>query len=445
MSLLHTIKSHIPEKMLLPYHYVLGRAAGLVYGNPSNRLVVIGVTGTKGKSSTVQMIAQLLAGCGERAGYTSTAGFAINGRVVENKMKMTMPGRFFLQRMLSDMVKAGCRFAVVETSSQGLVQSRHVGINYDVAVFTNLTPEHIEAHGGFAQYRAAKGMLFVHLMRRARKVFGGVKIPKISVVNADDDHAAFFGAFPADRHVSFGWSASGPYAAETQAIVPTDVRRNGNGVHMTIDGVGFSVPLLARFEQQNALCAIATLAALDIPLEKLAQAAASLQPVPGRFERISCGQPFSVIVDYAYEPASIAALLLSVRDLGVKRIIGVHGSAGGGRDVARREQIGRLAGAEEDVVVITNEDPYDDSPAEIIRMVADGARAAGKKDGEDLLTFMDRQEAIDAAIARAQPGDAVIITGKGSEPVMAVAGGKKIPWDDRDAARRALAKIGYAL
>lgn len=443
MSLLHTIKSHIPEKMLRPYHYVLARAAALVYGNPSNHLVVIGVTGTKGKSSTVQMIAQLLSACGERAGYTSTAGFAINGRVVENRMKMTMPGRFFLQRMLGDMVKAGCRFAVIETSSQGLLQSRHVGINYDLAVFTNLTPEHIEAHGGFAQYRAAKGLLFAHLTRRARKTIGGTQIVKTNVVNADDEHAAFFAAFPADRHVRFGWRRGGIHDAHE--IVPEDVRRDGGGVHMTIDSVAFTIPLLARFEQQNALCAIATLAALDIPLEKLAQAAASLKPVPGRFERINCGQPFSVIVDYAYEPASIGALLLSVRDLGVKRIIGVHGSAGGGRDVARREMIGRLAGTEEDIVVVTNEDPYDDNPDEIIRMVADGARAVGKKDGEDLFTFANRQEAIDAAIALAQPGDAVMLTGKGSEPVMAVAGGKKIPWDDRDAARRALAKAGYAL
>lgn len=437
MSLLYTMKAAVPESLLRPYHYVLARVAAIAYGNPSQHLVVIGVTGTKGKSSTVQMIAQLLSACGERVGYTSTAGFSIDGRVVENRMKMTMPGRFFLQRMLRDMVKAGCRFAVVETSSQGLTQYRHVGINYDVAVFTNLTPEHIEAHGGFANYRAAKGLLFRHLTKCVRKTLAGKLINKTIVVNADDAHAAFFAAFPADNHVTFGWREG--------ALVPSDVRRDGSGLHMRIDGVDFDVPLLARFEQHNALCAIATLTALNIPLQKIAQAAALLRSIPGRFERIACGQPFTVIVDYAYEPASIAALLQSVRDLGVRRVVGVHGSAGGGRDVARREQIGRLAGTEEDVVVVTNEDPYDDDPAEIIRMVADGARAAGKVDGENLFTFADRQAAIHFAIAQAQPGDAVIITGKGSEPVMAVADGKKIPWDDRDAARKALADAGYAL
>ena len=433
MSLLHTVKSHIPPSLLLPYHYAMARVAAFAYGNPSDKLVVIGVTGTKGKSSTVQMIAQLLAACGERVGYTSTAGFAINGRVIENRMKMTMPGRFFLQRMLRDMVQEECTYAVVETSSQGLTQFRHVGVNYDVAVFTNLTPEHIESHGGFENYKAAKGLLFAHLTKRPKKIIDGKTIDKTIVVNQDDEHAEYFASFPADGVVRFGWK-------NVQSVT-----RDGSGLRMTMRDVEFHVPLLAQFEQQNALCAIATLASLGIPLQKLATAASSLASVPGRFERITCGQPFTVVVDYAYEPASIAALIASVRALGVKRIIGVHGSAGGGRDVARRDAIGRLAGTEDDVVIVTNEDPYDDNPAEIINAVADGARAVGKVDNENLFTFDDRQDAINFAVAQAQPGDVVLVTGKGSEPVMAVAGGKKIAWDDRDAARRALAKAGYAL
>lgn len=182
----------------------------MVYGNPSNALIVIGVTGTKGKSSTVQMMAQLLTACGERVGYTSTAGFAINGRVIENRMKMTMPGRFFLQRILRDMVNEGCTYAVVETSSQGLTQFRHVGVNYDVAVCTNLTPEHIESHGGFENYKAAKGMLFAHLTKMPKKVINGKAVKKISVVNADDAHAEYFASFPADRHVAFGWRPISP-------------------------------------------------------------------------------------------------------------------------------------------------------------------------------------------------------------------------------------------
>ncbi len=449
MSLLHTLKSKIPPRFLLPYHYLLARSAALLYGNPSNKMVVIGITGTKGKSSTTSMMAQLLMGTGRAVGYTGTAGFFVNGEESENRLKMTMPGRFLLQRLLRTMVKAGCQYAIVETTSQGLLQYRHLGINYDVALFTNLSPEHIEAHGGFEAYKAAKGVLFRHLTQRKRKTIAGERIPKTIIVNADDEAAEFYAGFPADRVFRFSWKGT-PSATR---IVPKDVTRDAKGLRMMIDHVAFAVPLVAEFEQQNALAAIATLAAAGVPLTELAHAATRLKPIPGRFERIACGQPFTVIVDYAYEPRSIEVLLRSIRPLLAgygdpayrgkrSRIIGVHGSAGGGRDVARREVIGRLAGKAEDIVIVTNEDPYDEEPMAIIRAVADGAKAVGKVEGEDLLVIADRQDAIDEAVQRAKPGDVVLITGKGSEPVMAVAGGKKIAWDDREAARKALAKIG---
>lgn len=441
MSLLHALKSKIPQRWLQPYHYILARSAALVYGNPSNKLFVIGITGTKGKSSTTAFMAQLLMGTGRPVGYTGTAGFFVNGEHIENRLKMTMPGRFLLQRLLRRMVRKGCGYAIVETTSQGLLQFRHLGINYDLAVFTNLSPEHIEAHGGFAAYKAAKGVLFRHLTRRPRKTIGGERIPKTIVINADDEAGAYYAQFAADKKFSYSWHGT-PSASR---IVPTDVVRDAGGLRMTIDHVAFSVPLIAEFEQQNALCAIATLAAAGVPLTELARAAKNLRSIPGRFERIDCGQPFTVIVDYAYEPQSIAMLLRSVKPFHPKRIIGIHGSAGGGRDVARREQIGRLAGKEEDLVLVTNEDPYDEDPMEIIRMVADGAKAVGKVVGKDLFVIEDRQAAIDEAVRRAQPGDVVLITGKGSEPVMAVAGGRKAPWDDREAARKALAKQGFGV
>jgi len=385
------------------------------------------------------MMAQLLQTSGKKVGYTGTAGFSINGQQIENRMKMTMPGRFVLQRLMRAMVKAGCEYAIIETSSQGLLQYRHLGINYDAVVFTNLSPEHIEAHGGFAAYRAAKKLLFMHLMARSRKVIAGKIIDKVIVTNADDEAAGYYADAPADKKFNFSWHGQ----PSANRIVPTNVERDENGLRMKIDYVDFSVPLVAEFEQQNTLCAIATLAAVGIPLTQLAVAAKQLQSIPGRFERIVCGQPFTVIVDYAYEPKAIETLLRSIEPLQPKRIIGVHGSAGGGRDVARRDRIGRLAGEKEDMVIVTNEDPYDDNPEEIVRMVADGARAVGKIDGRDLFVIMDRQVAIDKAIQLAMPGDVVLLTGKGSEPVMAVAGGVKLPWDDRQAARKALVKLGY--
>ena len=205
--MIHTLKQLVPSWMKAPYHWVLALLSALVYGFPSNKLVVIGVTGTNGKSSTVQFIAQMLESLGQHVGYTGTAGFYIDGEVIENTLKMTMPGRFLLQRLLRDMVRAGCRYALVETTSQGIEQFRHLGINYDVVVFTNLTPEHIESHGGFENYKAAKGKLFAHLTHRKRKHFGDEVVEKISVINADDPHAPFFLRFPADGVVRFSWGA----------------------------------------------------------------------------------------------------------------------------------------------------------------------------------------------------------------------------------------------
>ncbi len=425
--------------MISAYHRVLATVAEVIYRHPSRSMVVIGVTGTNGKSSTVNFIAQLLTTLGHTVGFTSTAGFNIAGTEVVNAMKMTMPGRFNLQKLLREMVDAGCAYAIVETSSQGMVQYRHVGINYDVALFTNLTPEHIEAHGGFENYRKAKSLLFTHLMKRSHKVIGGKTIPKVNVVNADDEHAKYYGSFPADRHLTFGFSGESSQAHLLGAVRYPSVK----GVIFSVNGVDVTLPLLADFEHKNALAAIAAVVAVGFPLKDAVDAAASLHAVAGRFERVDCGQSFTVIVDYAYEPYALLALYKSLPEH-EGRIIGVHGSAGGGRDIARRPEIGRIAAEHEDIVVVTNEDPYDEDPRSIIDAVADGARTHGKVDGKTLFIIDDRQEAIHFAIAQAQPGDIVLLTAKGSEPVMAVKGGS-IPWDERQVARDALAKIGYAL
>lgn len=420
-NMLYQIKKLIPRPALQAYHYGLAKVAVAVYGHPSEKLIVVGVTGTNGKSSTVNFIAQILTELGETVGYTSTAGFSIAGREVENKMKMTMPGRFYLQKTLSEMVKAKCSYAIIETSSQGLDQFRHMGINYDVAVFTNLTPEHIEAHGGFDNYKKAKGKLFAHLTKQKKKHLGGHEVPKTIVVNSDDEHAAYFASFPVDKRIAFSFAEK--------------IIRVGDVIHPVE-----KLPLRAEFEQKNALAAIATVEALGFPLVKVLDAAQSLKPLAGRFEKIEQGQPFSVIVDYAYEPYALEALFNAVRGA---RLIGVHGSAGGGRDIARRPIIGKLAGEHEAFVIVTNEDPYDEDPREIIEAVALGAREAGKVEGTDLFLVDDRKEAIKKAFSLAKAGDAVLLTGKGSEPVMAVAGGKKVTWDDRKVARELLAEMGY--
>jgi UDP-N-acetylmuramoyl-L-alanyl-D-glutamate--2,6-diaminopimelate ligase len=278
-----------------------------------------------------------------------------------------------------------------------------------------LTPEHIEAHGSFAAYQAAKGKFFVHLGSTARKLIAEERIKKTSIINADDQHAEYFAKFPVDCLIKYSFAAP--------------------GFDLNL------IPLTAEFEKKNALAAITTVEALGFSRDQVLAVVPLLKPIAGRFEMIDRGQPFQVIVDYAYEPYALAALFQSVKTSG--RIIGVHGSAGGGRDVARRFPIGQLAGTHEAIVIVTNEDPYDEDPRAIIEEVARGARAAGKIDGQDLFLLDDRRAAIEQAINLAAPGDVVLLTGKGSEPVMAVAQGKKLPWSDRAVAEIALAKRGY--
>jgi len=440
------IRKLIPEPVLSAYHYVLARLAVILYQHPSNRLIVIGVTGTNGKSSTTEFIGRILEQSGHKIGWTSTAGFKIGNKEWENDQKMTMLGRFQTQKILSEMVQAGCEYAIIETSSQGILQSRHIGINYDVVVFTNLTPEHIEAHGSFENYKQAKGRLFEYAAASKRKEIRTKQIEKVSVVNVDDEHAAFFLNFALDRKIGFTLGEKGKQAERAfkdgfKALMATDLKVGSTGSTFSVEGVDFSLKPVGKFNVYNVMAAIGACRAVNLDWKKIRDGVASLKAVPGRMESIDIGQSFSVIVDYAYEPAALKAIYDTLTLFkGSKRLIHVLGSAGGGRDVARRAKLGQLAAQHDNFAIITNEDPYDEDPQQIIDDVAEAAIQAGMKENKNLYRVLDRQEAIDMAIAEAKEGDIVLITGKGSEPVMAVANGKKIFWDDREAARKALKK-----
>ncbi|KKU13849.1 MAG: UDP-N-acetylmuramyl-tripeptide synthetase [Parcubacteria group bacterium GW2011_GWC2_45_7] len=429
------IKKLIPKKLLSLYHLVLAYLAASFYGRPSDRIIVIGVTGTNGKSTTVNLIAKILEESGARVGFTSTVNFRVGDREWLNDEKMTMLGRFKLQKLLRDMVKAGCKYAVIETSSEGIVQHRHGAINYDAAVFTNLTPEHIESHGGFENYKKAKG---------------GQCVPKVSVVNGDDPHAEYFLSFPADEKVIYGIE----HSASPQSLaflhsklsfsrcLAQNVYVDATGSQFEIDDVKFRLKLMGKFNVYNALAAIASAYALGIDLKMCKSALEKVQGIPGRLERIDEGQPFTVIIDYAPEPASMQALYEVVGMLPHQRIIHVLGSTGGGRDVARRPILGGIAARNADYVIVTNEDPYNDDPQTIIDDVARGAEEAMRQVSgiryQAVLKILDRKEAIAKALSLAQSGDLVLITGKGAEQAMVVKHGQKIPWDDRVVTRELL-------
>ncbi len=429
------LKKLIPAPMLDVYHRLLARVAAVRFGYPANQMIVIGVTGTNGKSTVCNMIAHVFEGRGQKVGMTTTANFKIAEREWLNDKKMTMLGRFQLQRLLRQMVDAGCKYAVIETSSEGIRQHRHRGINYDIAVFTNLTPEHIESHGGFENYKKAKGELFAKLSKDKRKKIAGSEVPKTIVVNAMDEHAPYFASFTADNKIGYvvphDNDDTPKTTAETDVLKATGVSCSGLGSTWEVDGQQFKLNLPGQFNVENAMAAIVVGQVLGLKLAQISAALATLPVVPGRLERVDRGQDFTAIVDYAPEPESFRKLYEVVDRLEKNRVIHVLGSCGGGRDASRRPVLGGLAAEKADIIIVTNEDPYDDDPMEIIQDVAEGARQHGFCNQENLYTIEDRGEAIDFAVSLAEANDLLLVTGKGCEQAIAIANGKKIPWDDR--------------
>jgi len=427
------LKKIIPPGALNRYHQVMAIAANWLYGRPSEKMIVIGVTGTNGKSSTVWLIAKILEAAGYKVGATSTAMFKIADREWLNDQKMTMLGRLALQKILKQMLKAGCQYAVVETSSEGIKQHRHWGINYDVAIFTNLTPEHLEAHGSFDQYKQAKLKLFAKIGRSRKKQLDGRKITKTIIVNGDDQYSQEFLAFPADQKISFGLGNS------ILDLRAEEIKFTSDGVSFELAGNRFVAPLLGRFNIYNSLVVISAARSQGIDWAVCQRALKATEGIPGRLEFIEEGQNFQVMVDYAPEPESLRQLYQTISDHQLvgpnQKIIQVLGSCGGGRDKSRRPVLGRLAGDRADYVIVTNEDPYDDDPVEIIDAVADGALAVGKTLDKNLFKIWERREAIIKALNLAGAGDLVLLTGKGCEQAICVAGGKKIPWDERQVVR----------
>jgi UDP-N-acetylmuramoyl-L-alanyl-D-glutamate--2,6-diaminopimelate ligase len=433
MSILYKLKSRVPESWLRPYHLFLAHAAAVWYGHPSRELVVIGVTGTNGKTTTSYLIAKTLEASGFQTGCTTTALMKIGEREWINRTKMTMPGRFFIQRMLRDMVKAGCRYAVIETSSQGITQFRHVGIDYDVAVFTNLTPEHIEAHGGFENYKQAKAELFKAVGNAPAKTIKGIPVQKALVLNREDKHAEFYASQA--PNVSHIWYGLNPGTAD---VAPKNPTYQALTTDFSLDGVPVSIHLAGRHNLENGLAALAVSRALGVDPKASAAKLSAVMAVPGRLERVDAGQSWTVIIDYAYEPEALARCIEALKFMPHRRLIHVLGSCGGGRDRARRPLLGAFAAKHADIAIITNEDPYDDNPNTIIQEIAAGALEGGKHLNDDLFLIQDRQEAITKAMQLARPGDLVLLTGKGCEPWICVANGEKLPWNERVAAEKGI-------
>lgn len=397
--------------LVVPYHFLHAWYASVASGNPARKLKVIAVTGTKGKSSVAEMLAAILEAAGHKVALSSTIHFRIGSEEMPNLYKMTVPGRGFMQRFLADAARAGCAYAVIELTSEAALQSRHLFLSLDALVFTNLQKEHLESHGGMENYFAAK-------MRIGRALASSGKRPRAIVANADDQYGKRFLALPVEERI--------PYSISDAA----GLRPQGAGIEFTLDDVPFSLPHPGDFSAMNAIAAAKAARFFGVPYEVSANALSRLVRIPGRTERIERGQPFTAIVDYAHTPDSLSALYAAYPG---KKIC-VLGNTGGGRDSWKRPEMGRIASEACAEVILTDEDPYDEDPQQIVDAMASGMKRAPR-------IIMDRREAIRTALAAASPGDTVLISGKGTDPYIMRANGAKQAWSDAQVVGEELEKL----
>jgi UDP-N-acetylmuramoyl-L-alanyl-D-glutamate--2,6-diaminopimelate ligase len=404
----------VPEIVVDDVRSAMGPAAARFHGDPTADLRVVGVTGTNGKTTTTFLIRELLEAAGVQTGLLGTVTSIVGG--AEEPVERTTPEAVDMQRLFARMLSEGDRAVAMEVSSHALKLGRAEGIRFAVRVFTNLTQDHLDFHKTMDEYYAAKKLLFMRP--------GGP-----SIVNLDD---------PYGRRLAGEIESPTTYAVDHPADYRAlDVRFDTNGSTFTLEHPDGRVELKTRlpglFNVQNALAAVAAARALDVPMDTIAAALAQAGRVPGRFEPVDEGQDFAVLVDYAHTPDSLDNVLRAARAITRGKLHVVFG-AGGDRDTAKRPLMGQAAAEHADRVIVTSDNPRSEDPESIVDMVMAGV-------GPDAERIVDRRVAIARAIETAEPGDVVVIAGKGHEQGQEFEGGRKVPFDDRAVAREELRAV----
>ncbi len=407
------------------YHFGLAWLGDIWFSHPSQTMRVIGITGTKGKSTTVELLAAILEANGEKVGLVSSVHIKVGRTVDRNSTGNSMPGRFFIQKFLARCRKAACTVVILEVTSQGIVQHRHRFIDFDMVAFTGLHPEHIESHGSFENYKNAKKQLFIDVARDS------VKRNKIFFVNSASEYAEeFAAAAPKEKVVR--------YSRETF------INRYLGGDRMKI-GNWFE----SDFNLENAALVTEIAGSCGVNWSVIESTLKAFRGVPGRMEIIAADhhtaatpkKKFSVVVDYAHTPESLEGLYRFIKGKLIAkspggRLICVLGSCGGGRDKWKRPELGRVADQYCDEIILTDEDPYDEDPVGIMKEIATGISVRPYR------IIEGRRSAIRRAMEIAQTGDAIVLTGKGSELSMHLEGGKTIPWNERQIVEGCLTEMG---
>lgn len=415
----------VPQLVVDRSRRALADAADAWFGRPSERLTVIGVTGTDGKSTVTALSAEMLWRSGKhRPGQIGTVFVGVGTDISPNATRSTTPEALETQDLLAQMIDAGNDSVVMEATSHGLALDRTRNCRFDIGVVTNVTSEHLEFHGTLEAYRDAKARL--------------VEEAPIAILNADDGAYPFFRGRARGRVITYGIEADADLRA-------TRLEATATGTSFDLDSPRWrgraTIAVPGRFNVSNALATLAVGEALELDLAHAAQALDDTAGVPGRMQRVDTGQPFAVIVDYAHTVDSLRKVLQLLRPLAAERLIVVVGSAGE-RDATKRAPMGAVAAELADVVIVTDEDPRLEDPRSINEQIADGARAAGATVGESLHVIDDRREAIGHAVELAEAGDVILLAGKGHEQSI-IYGTEKRPWDDAAAALDALGAAGW--
>jgi UDP-N-acetylmuramoyl-L-alanyl-D-glutamate--2,6-diaminopimelate ligase len=428
--MLDFLRKIIPQRhpIRLWYHKIQAMAAAIFFQFPANKLHIIGVTGTSGKSSTVNLIHHLIQGSGVKCGALSTINFFIGEKEVPNASLRTTMRPWQTQKWLRKIVWEGCEYAVIEVSSHALDQNRLWGVSIDTAVLTNIYgQEHLDYHGNFAEYVRTKTKLFQSLNRSHRKS----NIPKISVLNRDDENFEIFEDIPSDRL----WTYSRKKNADIQAQ-DLDLSPKASAFHLKMPNESWAVkvPLVGQHNVENLIAAITAVTANGIPVQKIEEILKTFPAIPGRLEPVDKGQNFSVLVDFSYKPSALKAVgktLLQITGSG--RLIVVFGGAYG-RTEENLKSCGKILRDFADEIILTTDDPHQDDPKRLAKAIRAGIE---REEGQRFFEIEDRYEAIRYALYTAEKGDCVLIAGRGHEKVQVI-GNQKIPFDDRAVAREIL-------
>lgn len=418
------LRKIIPYNFILLTHKFRAVLAAVIYGFPGRKIRVIGVAGTKGKTTTVNMIAKILEEGGHKVAMLSTANFQIGEKKWLNDIKLTTTSPFYFQKFLKEAVRKKCDYIIVEISSHGLVQYRHWGVSYKTVVLTNMMSDHLDYHKIYENYKNSHNALLTKKLENL-------------IINYDDEDLRSFLNFKEIKKYVFSLKGY-KQINDVKLIKAEDINLTEKETEFNIKTnrgqLAIKLPLIGEFNVYNSLAATAVGLAENIKPVAIKKALESIKNIPGRLEKIDEGQNFEVIVDYAHSPDSLIKVYETVKPHVRNKTIAVLGGTGD-RDKTYRSKAGAIADRFADILIITNEDPYSENPEDIINQVMSGIK--NKELNKNLFRISDRKEAIEKAITMAGEGDLVIITGKGAEQFM-ICGEEKIPWDDREIARKAI-------